>query len=53
MNQQKIIAQLRAQARRKDPDEKIERVALSLAPVVKAVILTIAVLPLFELFAKL
>jgi len=52
MNQQKLIAQLRAQARRKKTDEKIERIALSIAPVVKAAILTIAVLSLFELVDK-
>ncbi len=44
MKQKKTIAELRAHALARKPDEKIERIAMAVAPIVQAAILTIAVL---------
>jgi hypothetical protein len=49
MEQQKLIEQLKAEAQKAEPEEKIERIASAVTPLIKAAILTIAVLFLFKL----
>jgi hypothetical protein len=49
MEQQKLIEQLKAEVLKAERDEKIDRAASIITPLIKAVILTIAVLFFFRL----
>jgi hypothetical protein len=49
MEQQKLIEQFKAEAYKAEPEERVERIASALIPVIKAAILTFAILFLFKL----
>jgi hypothetical protein len=49
MEQQKLIEQLKADALKAERDEKLDRIASIITPLIKTVILTIAILFLLKL----